>query len=114
MAQPDWNPAVDDVSTTDQPTPETAPTQTSNMDNLAFKTATYCTLFVSGYQALRLLGDGVKWAINHFGGEKAQAAAPSPSVNNRLDRLEGDIDEIRQNQGQMQETLNSLSLPNVA
>ena len=44
--------------------------------------------------------------------EKANTVGPS--VNNRLDRLEGDIDAIRQNQGEMQEILNRLSLPKAA
>ena len=52
-----------------------------------------------------------------FSKEEATPPTPveeAPSVNDRLDRLEADIDEIRQNQGQMQEALNSLSLPKVA
>ena len=50
---------------------------------------------------------------------KEEATPPMPvegalSVSEHLDQLEGDIDAIRQNQGEMQEILNRLSLPKAA
>lgn len=63
--------------------------------------------------AVKIIERGINWVIDWLR-ERFNEVASSPSVSDRIDRLEVDIAEIRKRQGEMQETLNSLSLPKVA
>ena len=60
------------------------------------------------------VGVGIYWLFSKEESTPSTPVEEAPSVSDHLDQLEADIDEIRRKQGEMLETLNSLSLSKVA
>ena len=60
------------------------------------------------------VGVGIYWLFSKEESTPSTPVEEAPSVSDRLDQLEASIDEIRKEQGKLNEILASLSLPKVA